>query len=767
MSGQACATGCGGTVLDDGYCDTCGTKAGAAAGTPAPAPVALASVAPGASCPTGCGGTVLDDGYCDTCGTKADTATRVAAPTSGLGPVSASGAVRLDASLRTSGFASGSVSGMSRRTRRDTTRTSVTQRSIGRGLVTVPPAPEVDPQTVVMDVPEVAEHKRWCSSCGEAVGRSRGDREGRSKGFCSNCRTPFDYDPKLVAGDVVGGQYEVVGAIAHGGLGWIYLAKDTALSGRWVVLKGLLNQGDDAAMAAAVAERKFLAQVSHPAVVEVFNFVTHQGAGYTVMEFVGGRSLKQLLKQRRKDGEGPLPVEQAIAYVLAVLPAFEYLHGQGLVYCDFKPDNVIQVGDDVKLIDLGGVRRVDDPEADIYGTVGFQAPEVPTRGVSFASDLYTIGRSIAVLTCDWPEYNRSEADRLPDPLEHPALRDNEPFLRWLRKACAPHPDDRFQTASEMSDQLLGVLRQLVAARTGSARPAQSNVFAGAPAGDQLVPWLAVNPDDPAAAFLGRLTDEPADAIREIDEAIAAGTLEDTIEVRLRYASDLVELGRLDEAGPILDDILGEDPWEWRAAWVQGYAALERGDHAAASAAFDRCRSEVPGELAPLYAAALAAEGQGQADRAAVLYDLVATVDPSWTKAAFGLARVRAARGDTAGAVTALDRIPATHRRHSAGQAEAARILMASGDAAGARARIDAAGLEPRQRAELEIDALEAALGRAGSGTRVSWDGRDLDERGLRLELERAIKRLARTADDDAEREALVDRANALRPVTLF
>ena len=81
------------------------------------------------------------------------------------------------------------------------------------------------------------------------------------------------------------------------------------------------------------------------------------------MEYVGGTSLKQILKARMRANGGaydPLPVDQALAYILEVLPAFTYLHDLGLVYCDFKPDNLIQVGDAVKLIDLGGVRRIDD-----------------------------------------------------------------------------------------------------------------------------------------------------------------------------------------------------------------------------------------------------------------------------------------------------------------------------------------------------------------------------------------------------------------------
>ena len=91
------------------------------------------------------------------------------------------------------------------------------------------------------------------------------DRPGRTKGFCPKCRTPFDFDPKLQPGSLVGGQYEVVGCLAHGGMGWIYLARDRNVNDRWVVLKGLLNAGDPDAYRAAVAEKQYLAEVEHPA----------------------------------------------------------------------------------------------------------------------------------------------------------------------------------------------------------------------------------------------------------------------------------------------------------------------------------------------------------------------------------------------------------------------------------------------------------------------------------------------------------------------
>ena len=74
---------------------------------------------------------------------------------------------------------------------------------------------------------------------------------------------------------MVHGQYEIAGCLAHGGLGWVYLAVDRAVSDRWVVLKGLLDTGDEDAMAAAISERRFLAEIEHSNIVRIYNFVEH------------------------------------------------------------------------------------------------------------------------------------------------------------------------------------------------------------------------------------------------------------------------------------------------------------------------------------------------------------------------------------------------------------------------------------------------------------------------------------------------------------
>jgi len=599
----------------------------------------------------------------------------------------------------------------------------------GAGLVELPDVAVVDPAAAVMAVPEVPEAARYCSFCGSEVGRGAVGRPGPLAGACRQCRTPFSFSPGLGAGDLVAGQYCVVGCLAYGGLGWIYLARDEQVSSRWVVLKGMLNTGDSEAMDAALAERQFLARVEHPNVVRIYNFVQHEDAGYIVMEYVGGRTLGEVVADRDRAGLGPLPLEQAIAYVLGILPAFRYLHGLGLLYNDLKPDNVMLQGDDVKLVDLGAVTRLDDPDAAVFGADAFQAPEVAVTGPSVASDLYSVARCLAALVAD--------------PGPHDSLR------RFLARGGAARPEDRFQSAAEMAEQLLGVLRQVVAVTGGRPAPAASGLF-----GSDLQPFEAA-----AGASVGgpEWRHLPPLAVDQPE---------------LSMARALIYLGDFRAA----EDALERAGRDWRVAWYRGVSFLAQGEAAAARQAFDRVASELPGELAPRLALALAAELEGDLDAAGLLYQGVVATDPGFTSACFGLGRVREAQGDRAGAVEAYGAIAPPSSLHVQAQMAGARALL--NPAAGpptaeqlalASATIDRLALDPAVRGELRVRLLETALDRLGSGALEPRDdvrllGRPLRSLPLRFELERAYRDLARLATG-AERVRLVDLANRVRPRT--
>ncbi|WP_406268028.1 serine/threonine-protein kinase PknG [Streptomyces sp. NBC_00191] len=458
----------------------------------------------------GCEGGYEDMGggelYCDTCGLAPVVSSNgmvSSQPTGITGGGRDSGSARSSRSSRASSRSSTSRRSVSGRLSRSLTGSSTSTRSVsvrssgtstgasgrnrlGAGLVTVPQVPRPDPRTAVMENPEVPERKRFCSrsDCGAPVGRSRGERPGRTEGFCTKCGHPYSFVPKLADGDIVHGQYEVVGCLAHGGLGWVYLAVDRAVSDRWVVLKGLLDTGDQDAMAAAISERRFLAEIEHSNIVRIYNFVEHLDQrtgsldGYIVMEYVGGKSLKEIANERRDTAgkRDPLPVEQACAYGIEALEALGHLHSRNLLYCDFKVDNAIQQQDQLKLIDMGAVRRMDDDESAIYGTVGYQAPEVAEVGPSVASDLYTVARTLAVLTFDFQGYTNVFVDSLPDPENIKVFQTYESFYRLLVRATDPDPARRFASAQEMAEQLTGVLREVVAIQTGRPRPSLSTLF---------------------------------------------------------------------------------------------------------------------------------------------------------------------------------------------------------------------------------------------------------------------------------------------------
>ncbi|MFF5309529.1 serine/threonine-protein kinase [Streptomyces massasporeus] len=759
---------CEGTYEDVGggelYCDTCGL-----------APVVAADGEVG-SPPTG----ITAGGRGGSRGSAGSGSSRSSARSSRTS--SQSSKSRRSVSGRLSRSLSGKSTGRSVSVRSSGSTTGSGSRGrLGAGLVQVPPIPRPDPREMVLDNPEVPERKRFCSrsDCGAQVGRARGDRPGRTEGFCTKCGHPYSFVPKLKAGDVVHGQYEVVGCLAHGGLGWIYLAVDRAVSDRWVVLKGLLDTGDQDAMAAAISERRFLAEIEHANIVRIYNFVEHLDQrtgsldGYIVMEYVGGKSLKEIANARRtaQGRRDPLPVEQACAYGIEALEALGHLHSRNLLYCDFKVDNAIQTEDQLKLIDMGAVRRMDDEESAIYGTVGYQAPEVAEVGPSVASDLYTVARTLAVMTFDFQGYTNVYVDSLPDPDHIEVFRQYESFYRLLVRATDPDPARRFASAQEMTEQLTGVLREVVSLQTGRARPALSTLFgpelrvtdtelfprldgevsrlgarvvrarggAGAPALPQqrpespqslvkpvdtpaaafALPVPRVDPTDPNAGFLaGLMTSAPAELLGALAAAPAP-----SVETRLRQVRAWLETGEPAAALRALVALEGERPDDWRVVWYRGVAALVTGDDEGAALAFDAIYDAFPGEIAPKLALGLCAEVLGQLDNAAEYYRLVWSTDPSYVSAAFGLARVQLATGDRRGAVRTLESVPESSIHYTAARVAAVRARLRQRTASASDApfledltaaaaqveALEAYGLDPARREQLSAEVLGCAL----------------------------------------------------------
>jgi serine/threonine-protein kinase PknG len=649
----------------------------------------------------------------------------------------------------------------------------------------------------ILTDPQLPEGRRFCGNreCNKPVGRGSDGRPGRTAGFCPQCGTRYSFVPKLSRGDLIARQYEVQGCIAHGGLGWIYLAIDRNVHDRWVVLKGLLNSGDADAMAVAAAEVLALAEVEHPNIVRIYNFVEHPDpagvpVGYIVMEYVGGTSLKQI----RKAHKAPLPPDQAVAYIVEIAPALGYLHSQGLAYCDFKPDNVMQSDEQLKLIDLGAAVAMDDEDCVIFGTLGYQAPEIAWTGPTVASDVYTVGRTLAVLVMDVPQENGRFVEQLPGPATVPVLAKHESLYRAIARATDTNPGRRFASMEELADQLTGVLHEIAAADSGTAQPRISANFSpqraiyGAGLEVPLVPASViaalavpkVDASDSGAAALATTSGTPTAQLEHTLQLAFGGTQQrcsSSVEVRLRLVRASLELGAPKDARKRLAELESVISGDWRLKWYSGQCALLEGEFEQAAADFDAVLTMLPGELDPKLALAATAELRDARDDAARYYETVWRTNHTFYSAAFGLARQRARAGDRVGAIATLDQITSASAHFTTAGITAIEILLNGRPPESldeptlldASKRASSLTLESAtKRATIRLKVLGAALGwlqAANTPKTARLLGADFDASGLRAGMELCYRALAHNTTDMWERIALVEKANAIRPRT--
>jgi serine/threonine-protein kinase PknG len=721
----------------------------------------------------GCDGTI-EDGYCNSCGLAdksaaashgAGTASVAPTGTQPMGAPVATGSSRTG-SGRTPSTRSGRSTRSSRSGRTGTTRSNRTARALGGIALARPPLPPQDPLAALI-APEVPERKRFCSSCDAKL--------NRETGFCPKCGQVYSFKATLGAGDVVLGKYEVKGTMAFGGLGWIYLALDTVLS-RWVVLKGLLNAKDPRMIEVAVKEREFLAAVKHANIVGIYDFITHAEQGFIVMEFVNGKTLMRL----RKEKSGPLPVAEAISYVVELLPAFGYLDEMGLVYCDFKPENAMVEEDTVKLIDLGAVRAVDDTQSDVYGSKGYIAPEAHDAPTPL-SDLFSVARALAVLIADFDFQGKYE-HVLPPAEEVPVFKENEPLYRLLRKATRQKPEERFQSAAEMAEQLVGVLRHVQGA--ADIPRIESDRFD--PDGDLTVdsgpqhhkpdgiPKLRVDREDAAANVIlaAGAVGDPNKRLQIFERAMKQHP--QSVELQLRRIDELVTLQRFEDAEKELQAVQALHPNDWRLAWYRGRYLLAQGKAQETLVAFEGILNELPGELAPKQAVARAYEESGDFDRAVGYYDAVSRADPSFTSAAFGLARCLEKKGDQAGAAEAYRRVPTSSAKYVQAQMALARLLLSGqptlNNLLGASDAVEAVSSQiegvPLHELRAELFCAAAQFNENGGsmgGAKVL--GVPLRASLLRKGAEAELRTCARMATSPEERVRRIDEANRVRPIT--
>ncbi|MDX6486553.1 MAG: eukaryotic-like serine/threonine-protein kinase, partial [Gaiellaceae bacterium] len=263
-------------------------------------------------------------------------------------------------------------------------------------------------------------------------------------------------------GTLFDGRYQVVRKLGAGGMANVYLAEDQEL-GRRVAIK-ILNErhaNDEQFVERFRREAKNAAALSHPNIVSIYDRGEAEGTYYIAMEFLDGRTLKELVISR-----GPAPVTVSIEYARQILQALRFAHKHGIVHRDIKPHNVLVDAEGrVKVTDFGIARAGTSQMTEagsIVGTAQYLSPE-QARGtaVDQRSDLYSLGIVLyELLTGTLPfngdtpvEIAMKHLSTVPEPPS--ATRPDIPrdLDLIVMRALAKNPEERYQSAEEMDADL--------------------------------------------------------------------------------------------------------------------------------------------------------------------------------------------------------------------------------------------------------------------------------------------------------------------------
>src|SRR5213082_4307234 len=268
-------------------------------------------------------------------------------------------------------------------------------------------------------------------------------------------------------------RYVIKRKLGSGGMADVYLAEDQEL-GRRVALK-LLNDrhaADDQFVERFRREAQSAAGLNHPNIVSIFDRGRAEGTYYIAMEYLDGRTLKELLVRN-----GPTPIPIAIDYARQILGALAFAHRGGIVHRDIKPHNIVVRKDGrLKVTDFGIARSGSSQMTEagsIIGTAQYLSPEqAQGKPVHPSSDLYSVGVVLyEMLTGTVPftgetalEIAMKHLNTVPEPpstKRPPALGEVPHELdSVVLRALAKDPADRYQTAREMDADLARVAQGL-------------------------------------------------------------------------------------------------------------------------------------------------------------------------------------------------------------------------------------------------------------------------------------------------------------------
>ena len=293
------------------------------------------------------------------------------------------------------------------------------------------------------------------------------------------------------------GPYEILSAIGAGGMGEVYRARDTRLN-RIVAIKVLPAHLADRAELRERFDReaKTIASLNHPHICVLHDIGHEDGTDYLVMEYIEGETLAQKLTK------GALPLEQTLQYAIEIADALDKAHRKGITHRDLKPGNIMLTKTGTKLLDFGlaklkqeaapvSVQLSDLPTASdpltaqgtIVGTLQYMAPEqVEGKEADARTDIFAFGVVVYEMATGKKAFEgKSQASLMAKILETdpPSMTTLAPMTppildRIVKKCLAKDPDDRWQSARDICEQLRWISDSDVKSAASAPRVARSD-----------------------------------------------------------------------------------------------------------------------------------------------------------------------------------------------------------------------------------------------------------------------------------------------------
>jgi serine/threonine protein kinase len=270
---------------------------------------------------------------------------------------------------------------------------------------------------------------------------------------------------------ILGNRYHLLETLGTGGMAVVYRARDTLLE-RTVAVKVLRQDfsKEEGFRERFLQEAKAAANLSHPNIVTVFDLVLDAGRIYIVMEYIPGKDLKSLIKEK-----GVIPVADALHLIIQACAGIGYAHRMQIVHCDVKPHNMLVTSDQrLKVTDFGIARALASIQPDehfdvVWGSPQYFSPEQAAGlAPSPASDVYSLGVILYEMVTGRLPFISNNAEELAAmhreaiPIPPHEINPTVPLQleQIILKVLSKEPSSRYRTAEQMCRVLINLQAQL-------------------------------------------------------------------------------------------------------------------------------------------------------------------------------------------------------------------------------------------------------------------------------------------------------------------